>query len=106
MVKINTASFVKWSQEADCMLLIGSVTNIIELFIKAVVIPAMRCTRSPALNNAYFRYINDKSFIKCAVLATFILAPAILWKNSLNIEYVVNQSPNLAYRFDWQMDRA
>ncbi len=74
---------IEFDEKSDSIPFWSTVTNIVNLFQKIVVLPLLSIiSRDFIENNHYFSYINEKKFIKCFLLTFPFLGNFIYKKNN------------------------
>ncbi len=68
---MNHINLVKIDQICDYIPVVSSVNNLVDLFLKCVVLPCME--RGSITNSHYFTHINNKSYARCITLLVPII---------------------------------
>lgn len=81
----NTSNiFVKTDCFCDYVPFVSSITNLVDLFQKCVVLPFIECVVLPFIDNAtitsnhYYKHINEKSFVRCFLLVIPVIGNLIV----------------------------
>ncbi|HEY4832303.1 MAG TPA: hypothetical protein VIH61_07070 [Waddliaceae bacterium] len=67
---------VKIDHFCDYIPLVSSVTNLVDLFQKCVVLPFM--DKTTIVSNHYYKHINEKSFVRCFLLVIPVIGNIII----------------------------